>query len=351
MAKTIVGLYDDHDVAKRVVKELQQAGLNEKHIHTSFHEGTTSKLFQGGDLADKLSDRGVPEDEAMLYAEGVRRGGNLVFARVEEDHVKAVSEVMSRHRPVDLDRRHGSWKQRGYTGYQRGSKRFTNEEVRAERGHYEKEESVPVVEEEVKVGKREVGGGGVRVHAHVEEVPVEEQVRLRDEHVEVERRNVDRPVKDADALFEEKTIEMTERDEELVVEKEARVTGEVVVKKEADERVENVRETERHTEVDVERVGNGHALQYETLAKDFKNHCRTTFGQSGGDYDRYEPAYRLGYTYGSDKRYRDRDYQAVEPEIRKRYESDHGKGTFEQVKSAIRHAYDSTRARLAKASH
>src|SRR3712207_8425900 len=48
--------------------------------------------------------------------------------------------------------------------------------------------AVPIVEEELRVGKREVDRGGVRVDVDVEEVPVEEQVSVRDETVRVERR-------------------------------------------------------------------------------------------------------------------------------------------------------------------
>ena len=52
---------------------------------------------------------------------------------------------------------------------------------------------IPIVEEQLSVGKREVERGGVRVRSYVVETPVEETVRLRDETVNVERRRVDRP--------------------------------------------------------------------------------------------------------------------------------------------------------------
>ena len=55
------------------------------------------------------------------------------------------------------------------------------------------EEVIPVVEEKLVVGKREVDRGGVRVRSYVTETPVHEQIRLREERVQVERRSVDRP--------------------------------------------------------------------------------------------------------------------------------------------------------------
>jgi uncharacterized protein (TIGR02271 family) len=115
------------------------------------------------------------------------------------------------------------------------------------------EEHIPIVEEELHVGKREVNRGRVRVHSHVVERPVEEQVRLRHEHVDVERRPVDRPVTGSENLFQDRTIEVTERDEQAVVSKEARVVEEVVVRKDVTEEVQNVRDTVRRTEVEVDR--------------------------------------------------------------------------------------------------
>lgn len=111
---------------------------------------------------------------------------------------------------------------------------------------------MPVVEEQVDVGKRAVERGRVRVHTHVVERPVEQTVRLRDEEVHVERRSANRPVTASEDAFRERTIEASETDEEAVVEKEARVVEEVVVSKDAVEREETVRDTVRRTEVDVE---------------------------------------------------------------------------------------------------
>ncbi len=117
--------------------------------------------------------------------------------------------------------------------------------------------AIPVVEENIRVGKREVESGGVRVTTSVEETPVNEQVNLRDETVTVDRRSVDQPV-DSSTLgdaFREGTFEVRERDEEAVVSKEARVVEEVVVGKTTEDRTETVSDTVRRTNVDVEQLG------------------------------------------------------------------------------------------------
>jgi uncharacterized protein (TIGR02271 family) len=117
------------------------------------------------------------------------------------------------------------------------------------------EDVIPLVQEELAVGKRMVDQGTVRVRSYVMEQPVEREVDLRQETVSVERRQ---PVTDTDApagAIAERVIEVTQRAEEPVIEKRARVTEEVVVRREDSSRTETVRDTVRGTEVEVERDG------------------------------------------------------------------------------------------------
>ncbi|MBO1075583.1 YsnF/AvaK domain-containing protein [Roseomonas marmotae] len=111
---------------------------------------------------------------------------------------------------------------------------------------------IPIVEEKLRVGKRDTEHGRIRVRSYVIETPVTEQVSLREEYVEVERRTVDRPLSDADNAFREQTIEAVEHREEPVVSKEARVVGEVAINKGATEHTETVKETVRRQDVEVE---------------------------------------------------------------------------------------------------
>lgn len=111
---------------------------------------------------------------------------------------------------------------------------------------------VPLVEEELTVGKRAVESGHILVRSRVVEAPVSEQVRLRQERISVQERAVDQPVENAEALLREQEVEFTATSEEPVVAKRAKVKGEVVVRKDVDERTETIKGKVRHTEVDVE---------------------------------------------------------------------------------------------------
>jgi len=199
---------------------------------------------------------------------------------------------------------------------------------------------LPVVEEELQVGKREVERGGVRVFSHMSERPVEEEVRLREERARVERRPVDRPATEADlATFKEGTIEVRERGEEAVVSKQARVIEEVVVGKESTERTETVRDSVRRTDVDVEQLGRGRS----TADAAYRNHFDTNYANTGASFDEYAPAYQYGSSLSD--RYRGQEWDSIEPDVRRDWERNNPGRAWDRFKAAIRHAWDSATGR------
>ena len=198
--------------------------------------------------------------------------------------------------------------------------------------------AIPVVQEDVKIGKREVQRGGVRVFSRLVETPVDETVNLREEHGKVERRPVDQPISSADsAAFKEQSIEMREKAEEAVVQKSARVVEEVRVGKETTQRQENIHDTVRHTEVQVEKLGAQDNDSY------FRNDWQTNYSKLGGSYDDYAPAYSYGSQMRSDARYRNRSWDDVESDLRSDWDTRYGSSggsTWEKMKAAVRHGWD-----------
>ncbi|MGN6531134.1 MAG: DUF2382 domain-containing protein [Ginsengibacter sp.] len=116
-----------------------------------------------------------------------------------------------------------------------------------------RETTIPVIEENMEVGKKEVERGGIRIRQRVVEKPVEENINLREEHIKVDRKNVDRPATDSDFdNANDQDIEITEHAEVPVINKEARVVEEIKVTKEVTNRDEKVKDTVRKNEVDVD---------------------------------------------------------------------------------------------------
>jgi len=205
-------------------------------------------------------------------------------------------------------------------------------------------QSIPVVEEQLRVGKREVQRGGVRIYSRVVETPVNESVSLREEHVDVQRRRVDEPLNPADlAAFKEQSIELRETAEEAVVEKSARIVEEVTVGKQVSERQEQIHDTVRHTEVDVQRLDGGTAMS--DLRDDdsyFRNHFDSTYGASGASYDDYAPAYSYGSQMARSGKYSGRQWDQVENDLRSDWDTrgSGGPSTWEKMKAAVRHGWD-----------
>lgn len=166
MAKTVIGLIENSSEAQKVVDELLQSGFDRKHIGVistdvltdassairgasagiaiggvagmllaavaiaipgigpalvagpalTLLAGTTIGALAGG-LIGGLKSRGVPEDEAHFYAEGLRRGGTLLTVYAENDELAARAvEIMKRHGAVDMEERAAQWKKEGWSG-------------------------------------------------------------------------------------------------------------------------------------------------------------------------------------------------------------------------------------------
>jgi uncharacterized protein (TIGR02271 family) len=185
----------------------------------------------------------VPREELPGYAEGLRRGHVMLVVRPPAGFRERIVDILESYDPIDFDARMQHWRSEGWT----------ERALPAAPEIGEGEQNIPVVEENVRVGKRVVDRGGVRVRSYVIEEPVSEDVALREEHVEVERHPVDRPAGPLpDDAFRERTIEVSASSEEPVVQKEARVVEEVSLRKTAGERTETVRDTARKTKVEIE---------------------------------------------------------------------------------------------------
>lgn len=83
-----------------------------------------------GGVLSALVEWGIPEEEAEYYAEGIRRGGTLVAARVADERVDAVVDVMEAYDPVDIERRVSYWRsEEEWTGYDPEADPYGPEEI------------------------------------------------------------------------------------------------------------------------------------------------------------------------------------------------------------------------------
>jgi uncharacterized protein (TIGR02271 family) len=260
MTRTITAMFDSRSEAESARSNLSASNIDANRVRI-IDKSSASQAEPGGEgggFWSTLKDAFMPDEDRYSYEEGVRRGGYLLCAQVEENQADEAIRILNQSNSVDFEQREQEWRKEGWSAYEgRGSTGFQAEE----RSQQVEEEHIPLVEEQLKVGKREISRGGARVRSYIEETPVHDQVTLREEHVDIERRPVNETLSTRDLnesdLLRERNVEMTEMSEEAVVAKEARVKEEVVVRKTAEEHVENIDDTVRRTEVEIDEGTRG----------------------------------------------------------------------------------------------
>lgn len=324
MAQTVIGMFESSSKAQEAVSELVQAGISRDRIDVSSQGSTSGSSSLGSSSSSSLGSSsssgssysstsgqsgnesgiskffsslfGDNDDDADKYTRVGSYAQSIVTVHAQSgDEAERVADILDDNGAVDVDEhasklgysKSGSYAGTGTsntdtsdysslatdtttglagvtgttgfsgtTGYTGNSDLTTDDQSR----------KIPIIEENLEVGKREVRTGGVRLRSRIIERPVEESIRLREERVNIERNPVDRPATSADLEnFQEKSIEMVERAEVPVVNKEARVVEEVSIGKEVEERSETVRDTLRKTEVDVEN------LEKDEVKNSFRN--------------------------------------------------------------------------------
>jgi len=262
MAQTVVGIFKSASEAQNAVDNLLSGGFSQGDIDVS--SGQTSN-YSTQDTTENESGIGRffrnlfgdNDNERERYTRAAERGTVVTVHAQGEDEAKRASLLLDQYGAMDVNDDDGNYDYSTGTG--RGNLEGTNSDYSTgtDRAYSNEDENktIPVIEENLQVGKREVQTGGVRLRSRIIEKPVEENLRLREEHVRVERNTVDRPATEADFNdFKEGNIEVTEHAEVPVVSKEARVVEEVSLGKEVEHREETVRDSVRKTEVDVEDI-------------------------------------------------------------------------------------------------
>jgi hypothetical protein len=89
-----------------------------------------------GGLVGSLTGAGVPERDAQFYAEGVRRGGTLVTARVDDARASTAREILQRYKSVDPVVRGAAYGESGWTSFNENAPAYTADQVAAERARY-----------------------------------------------------------------------------------------------------------------------------------------------------------------------------------------------------------------------
>ncbi len=402
---TVVAVFDDAEEARAAAADLKAAGISSDRIYVSSENagsatagtsGTTGYAHHEGGITGwfKSLFGGEEHEHTSGYQTAYSGGKTIVSVEAEESNVSKIADILDRHSPVDvhtddygtargvgtpntydagyqgsksdvLNARtelagataglgaaaaRGAATTTGSAGVPKGTTAGAGTQVNQQTAQ-QTSQAIPVVEEELQVGKRAVQRGGVRVYSRITETPVEEQVRLREEHVRVDRQPVNREATEADfRAGRDQVIEVTEYAEQPVVAKQARVVEEVRVGKEATERTETIRDSVRRSDVEVENLtGSTSGQGYDD--SDFRKHFSTAFPGGTAKYDDYAPAYRYGYEAANDPRYKGRDYSQIESDLRSDYAKRYPNSTWDRMKDSVQYGWNKVTGKTSAASN
>ena len=270
MARTVTALYDS-----RVEAETARARL-------ASEVKTQSTRIIAKDTAAAVDSLKIEPKDAQAYRDAIRQGCHLLVAEIEagQDPKRVVAALeqavgaKSGERQPELDEAAAAY---GVTTKIEDSPPPAVAPARAPQVEQRdepraaapiqaqpvgkqpvEEERIPMVQEELRIDRRQVSRGGARVRSVIRETPAEEQVALSHEHIDVENRASERRLSfeevKAGGLLKERIFEIREMREEPVITKEAFVREEVIVRKTIQQRTQTVRDTVRRTEVEVEEL-------------------------------------------------------------------------------------------------
>lgn len=252
MTKTVVGIFDDPTAAQTAFQKLTSDGFNRSEVDVTDNANVGSMNSEierrdrsDDDFGDKVGrffrNLFESEEDAERYSTAARTGSVVSVYADTWERAERAADVLDDCGAINVD-------ERVVGDSMRSDSRMDQDRDVSNR-------SIPVIEEELEVGKREVETGGMRLRSRIIDRPVEENLRLREEHVTVERNPVNRPANESDLnTFREGEVEVRERAEIPVINKQARVVEEVNLRKDVRERDELVRDTVRKTDVEVDKL-------------------------------------------------------------------------------------------------
>ena len=111
MPKTTVGLFEDPGVVEEVVREIAALGFPRNEVRVLDEPPTFpvtgvmsfARLDFEVDLVRELTRIGATKAEAQGYVQGLRRGGELVFATGSDEKVDMAADIMNRRGAVEIE--------------------------------------------------------------------------------------------------------------------------------------------------------------------------------------------------------------------------------------------------------
>lgn len=94
-----------------------------------------------GGLLGALKEAGHSDEDANVYAEGVRRGGTLVSVKAKGDDTARVEQILVQQRGVEAAVRGPAYRESGWNSFDHNAQPYSRDEVLQERQRYQEPRS------------------------------------------------------------------------------------------------------------------------------------------------------------------------------------------------------------------
>lgn len=231
-----------------------------------------------GGLVGALRDAGVPEREAHLYAEGVRRGGIVITLSLGDDHPERALSIFNRNGALDIEEHAHQWRQTGW--HERDLSQAQDEEL-------DLEDAGPFAPEDPLPGGPAVSLGPARSDS----------------------------LQNSAALASDVNSAAGEQSEA-----------------QSDPQLQTGSQAGLETARDLDTLGRDFR----------RHHDLVYGAQDGPGYERVQSGYFFGYQLATDDRYKDHKWSEIEPEARRQWLQAHSADNWDDLKDAIRYGWERT---------
>jgi len=342
--ETVVGVFLDENHANQAVQYLRQQGFD-----AQIADKSAIKAFRNTGLEDEV---------IRLYENRFNEGNSIVVVRGgrPEEAMRLMLQMGAEF--INISEKTGTARYNWMQGQPQQPSYYQNlDRTQRQYGPYDQARGRAMNEDEVRVQLREetltpvkqaVQTGEVGVQKTVREQQQEVPVNLRREEVVVDRQAVDRPANPNEiGEMRDETMRVPVYEEQAELQKQARVYEEVTLSKQPVEEQQTLTGTARREELDVNQSGNVN-LQGNPAVRTGESwtqampQFRSRFEQThqGANWQDAEPAYRYAYEMNNDPRFRGRNYNEVERDLRSDWQNRGEPTAWDKISANVREAWN-----------
>jgi hypothetical protein len=114
---TLTAFFDSRGDAEQAIDRLTEAGVSQVRLMPGYESDDEKAEVSSDDRVGfwaRLEDWLFPVEDRAVYAEGLRRGGFLVSATVDDATYEIAHDILDEHGAIHMDERAAQWRSDGW---------------------------------------------------------------------------------------------------------------------------------------------------------------------------------------------------------------------------------------------